>query len=464
MEVWPLGDDVIDLNQKRQRKRPKADAGPTKDEIYEAVAARMNGRPAGRGWPAFPRRYHFVRDEAGRKAFLLEVRNGVVQHVIRQAIEDSILEYTRAIAITQNAALGPRDAENCARIWAATTTPITPAPIALAEASAPGYAFARLSFDAPPDAGDPPARFASFLERSSQPLAIAAFIGSLFYPEADRSQYLYLYGQGRDGKGSLLRFLYKLLGSACQSLQPPGKEGDKFWMMKTYGKRLVFLPDCDSPKFFASPAFKSLTGGDPVYFEEKGVMGFTAIPTCKVIAASNVKPLITSQISDQRRIIYAEMGTVPADEAQPGFENVLLEDAAAIISWCKAVYLSQAPRHGPIKCDAAEQLAAEAEEGFASLFHKHFDVAGPTDWVRGDRVREVLRRDGIRSDQEINRLKAAWERIFGVTARKMSGGRGGCMAYFGMRYSPKDYEPMTREQVPAESGDSGDRVETGGDA
>ncbi len=265
--------------------------------------------------------------------------------------------------------------------------------------------------------------------RCSQPDALCAFIGSLFYPEADRQQYLYLHGDGLDGKGALLRFLYILFGPAAEALQPRAN-GDKFWNMKLYGKRLILFSDCEDFKFFGSPDFKCITGNDPIYFEEKGKMGFSAIPACKVIAASNYKPNITSQRSDLRRLIYIDVEPIPEGAVVAHFEKLLLEESAGIIAHCKAVYEREcAPEHGPIKADMATNIAAEAEEFFISLFHRYFATADSSGYVPGHVVLTCLGKEGLRHGPHIGRLKAAWSRHFGVSTKRADDG----IRYYGMK-------------------------------
>jgi phage/plasmid-associated DNA primase len=158
-----------------------------------------------------------------------------------------------------------------------------------------------------------------------------------------------MYGQGKDGKGTLNRFLARVFGGAFCAKTPPAK-GDKFWTFGLIGKRLVSFADCDDTKFVASGLFKSLTGGDPMPVEAKKQMAFTYMPVAKYLFFSNRKPEISSERSDQRRIIYCEFK--PADVVdEAGFQERLWEEGGAFLTNCIVKYAEAHREPGPIICE-----------------------------------------------------------------------------------------------------------------
>jgi hypothetical protein len=431
--------DVKDLNQERVKRSKKREL--KKSELYYQIIQKMNRHPlAPKAMPEFPRRYHVLSDSAKKTTVLAEGANRTVFHVCKRALAEEIARFAveRLGSFPGAADMSIKDAEACRDLWVALTPPLETQPLALAELSTPGLAFRRLPFDAPPDFdGPPPPVLREFLSRCTHADALAAFIGSLFYPESDRQQYVYLYGDGQDGKGTFLRTLFHLLGPEGAVSMAPKEKNDRFYNMRLYGKRLVIYPDCDDFAAFKSPHFKSLTGGDPLYFEPKGEPGFSAIPTCKVIAASNMLPNITGQRADIRRLIFCEVSPFPGETLEARYEEKFLFEAEQMIQYCKGVYEKLCPRHGPIPCgdgDAVTAIAEAAEEHFAIAFHRSFAVAAPDEWVRGDRVLEEVRRFGIHRGREMANLKSAWRRMFGVEVKK---GSDGLMRYHGMKYEPK---------------------------
>ncbi len=429
--------DVKDLDQERKKKEKRDRKEATRNdekvpqsELFFEVVNKMNrAQFSATAWPDFARRFHLLQDQVGCKAVLEELADKVVAYRIDNVIVESIVRYCwEELSRVPGAEISYGAAKSCKDLWWSLTPALSEAPVALAEKSYEGYSFRKLPFDAAVERNDAgelvwpeaPPHFASFLSRCSNARALCAFLGSLFYPDADRQQYVYLFGEGQDGKGSLLRMLYHLLGDASQALQPKGRD-DRFWNMKVYGKRLVMFTDCEDFRFFSSPEFKSLTGNDAVYFEEKGKMGFTAIPTCKFIVASNQKPNISSQKSDIRRLIYVEVKGVPDAEIVSHFDQLLLAEAEGIVRLCKTVYESNCAGHGPIPCDEATGVADEAEEMAMAIFYRHFAPAPPECWVEGQVLLGILRAENL-STRDIRKVIQVWERQAGIVKKKTAKG------------------------------------------
>ena len=417
--------EPIDINKarpKRQGKKTEEKLG--KAQLYYHVIAKMNRDPfAPPDWPAFPRLFHYVSDRSGRKAILEELKDGIVVYRDRDVVADAVLQYCwNDIAFVPGAtAVDFEAASKCRNMWLGLTPALPEQPRVLSELTEVGLTFKRLPFDAPASLPDqPPPNFAALLARFSKPSAVSAFIGSLFYPKSDRQQYLYLYGHGGDSKGTLMRFLHLIFGDAAQAMSIPGHAGDKFWNFALYGKRLGLFYDTDPTDWFRKAHFKSLTGGDPQWFEEKGRMGFTAMPAVKFIVSSNFPPRLSASPADMRRLIYVECKPVPDADRTANFENVLMEEAPAIISACKATYLHYCPTLAAIPVPAGDADAvSSAEDKFLDVFHEHFTVA-PDCHLDGDVVRRTLRKSSL-SDNDIHECKDIWHRTFGIKVTKSNG-------------------------------------------
>lgn len=418
--------DIKDLGEER-KKRAKSSTKHDKlgrSELFFHVVNKMNGSPlAPPDWPPFPRRFHYVADHAGRKTVLEEHSDGIVTYRDRDVAADAILQYCwEQIPFVPGAGIDAEAAGKCRNMWLGMTRSLSRRPDMLLERSQTGLTFKRLAFDAPAQAPTrPPPHFESLLARLSDPMAVCAFIGSLFYPDADRQQYLYLYGDGGDGKGALMRFLHGIFGDAAVSLSPPARIGDKFWNFNIYGKRLGLFYDCEDWDWFRSSHFKSLTGGDPILFEEKGRSGFTDTPAAKFIAASNSKPNVSSQSADMRRLIYISCMSLPRDQQIPNFENLLMAEAEDIVRTCKAIYLERCPNHGALDVEHALEVAWEAESYYIDAFNTYF-VEATQCTLSGEQVTSKLKDFGIRAGKEISRTKKIWQRIFGVEIKETKRG------------------------------------------
>ncbi len=409
---------VTDLGEEK-RKRQKKSGGDKlgKSELFRQIIAKMNRDPlAPPDWPDFPRRFHYVSDRTGRKAILEEFADEVIGYRDRDLVADSVLQYcwNQIPWVPGATGIDWEGAVKCRNMWLGLTPPLPAPPRVLSEKNQRGLTFKRLPFDVPTDGQRmTPPKFEGLLARFSKPLAVCAFIGSLFYPEADRQQYLFLQGHGGDSKGTLMRFLHMLFGDAAQSLHIPARDGDKFWNFSLYGKRLGLFYDTDPTDWFSKAHFKSITGGDPQPFEEKGRMGFTATPTVKFIVASNFKPQVSGGRADMRRLLHVFCKSVPDADRQSNFENVLMQEAPEIIAVCKEIYLEQCPKHAAIPCEEAREIAFATEAKYLDVFHRYF-VIEPGSALRGETVRECLKLGGIVSDNEVGRLKATWERELGL--------------------------------------------------
>lgn len=399
--------DVISIN----RNQSSADDDKlTRAELFRAIIKKMNRESDGPDWPEFPERFHVVRDDLGRTAVLEELRDGIVALRSEEVVGSAIINYCwHRIPFVPEAKIDADVVGKCLRTWLSMTPRLPAPPAPFLEKSQTGLTFNRLNFDLPPGwPGVEPPLFEEILSRCSQPMALCGFIGSLFFPESDRQQYLYIFGNGADSKGALMRVLHDVFGNAAVALDPPAKDNARFWNSRVYGKRLGLFFDCSDWKWFGSPQFKSMTGSDPVYFEFKGEGGFSDYPTTKFIAASNSKPRISSQKADLRRLIFVKMRPAPGEQ-DPTYGARLKLETESIIRTCKEIYLQQCPNHGPVPFEAAHEVALENEATYLDIFFHNF-VLDPKHVLSGEEVRRVLYDAGVRDKQEIRDVKECWER------------------------------------------------------
>jgi putative DNA primase/helicase len=120
-----------------------------------------------------------------------------------------------------------------------------------------------------------------------------------------------LYGHGSNGKGTLLRTLFKVLGDYAVTLprslviKEPGG-GSRFDKELLPGKRAAILFDLKADKGKLNlDELKSIAGnGDLVYVEPKGKKGFSARLKCKIFIASNDKICIDAFGESEKRRFY----------------------------------------------------------------------------------------------------------------------------------------------------------------
>lgn len=299
-----------------------------------------------------------------------------------------------------------------------------------------GLCWHRLDFDATPrevDLADPFKGYncptwERMLSRGNNIKAYMATIGSLFYEQANLQQYLFLYGKGRNGKGSSLRFLKKLFGPAYKGQSTEQKVvSSNFFTYGLLGARVAAFSDISNVNFLKSETLKQITGGDSVRLEPKGKAAFDAILRCRCIFASNDKPSISGAIADTRRAIFCEFQPVPEDEIdEENFENWLWEERAEFISLCMAIYRKMCPgfQSIPVEKEVTAALVEDSESEMQSFFDQHF-ILDEEGRIGNAVPGEVLRRNwkGNVSDFTISEFKKFLERMPGVELRRVSVGK-----------------------------------------
>ena len=236
----------------------------------------------------------------------------------------------------------------------------------------PGWCLMRLSFPLVPY--ENPIRpfrvtvsaptWSEFLERTTNPESFCTFIGSLFDPHSDRKQALYLAGDADSGKSTLISVIVEMLGgdlpnggATCQLEM--AETGSRFWKAKLLGKRLCTMPEAN-PKFFASAAWKSLTGSSYATIEKKGIDSTMMRINTKVLIDSNHDPEFHWDESVFNRIIWCR---TEAYKGKGGgvnhFKNQLREELPEFIIYCWHLY-KDLEDGAPIPNDQTElRLASE---------------------------------------------------------------------------------------------------------
>ncbi len=310
-------------------------------DIHLQIASAMAGKPL--GWQQFPVKIHRMIDFRGENLIYVENDNKIVRNVADAYLNSLIADYWNKTLPSGDRPvyLGSLSADNCdktRKLWYALAPAITkPFPL-VTWASDPRPSHHKVPFDPLPIAeitGRAPLFF-ELLGRMTNAHAFMAFIGSLFDEHSQRQQYVWIYGDGMNGKGALIRAIQSVLGDVISSEQPPSRDS-KHWTVGLMGKRLVVFPDCEDPSFARSGLFKSLTGEDRIRVEIKGgAILFMDMPT-KFLFTSNKKPDISPIKADLRRIIFCPIK--PVVHEIDNYEATLATEVPYFISACWHHYL-----------------------------------------------------------------------------------------------------------------------------
>jgi putative DNA primase/helicase len=152
-------------------------------------------------------------------------------------------------------------------------------------------------------------------DNSLKNLLIAAS-AAVLQGRSDLQKAFYLFGSGANGKGSFMRLLEMLIGDEnTHSTSLENICDNRFEVANLYNKRLVICPDEDR-KIRGLSVFKSVTGGDSLRGEEKGMKAFKFKFQGMVTLASN-SPIFMGDDSyglSRRLIPIPFTHTIPQDD------------------------------------------------------------------------------------------------------------------------------------------------------
>lgn len=151
----------------------------------------------------------------------------------------------------------------------------------------------------------------------------------------ETQQLLYIYGEGGDGKSSLL----KLLAEKTQSLTAYS-EGSRHSYYAMFDKAIISLSESTEKHILLKPQVKLITGGDAIQIEAKYKNSFTGRIKALFIIDSNNRPYVLGQESETRRLRIFEMKSPKGVKPIPPKEYVtkLSENFDGFISYCKQCY------------------------------------------------------------------------------------------------------------------------------
>lgn len=217
-------------------------------------------------------------------------------------------------------------------------------PLLLNDQRPGAWCYRRLPFGALPGASLP-SSFADFLSRVTVPDArrsVVLWLGSLLDPEADRSQCLTLYGQGRNGKSTLLAALRGVLLNAAVGMEA-SELRDKFSKSKLARRRLAVFDDNNSQSFMSSGDFKRITGSNYLRVEEKGERAYETRNHIKMIVATNRHLILSGDHADLRRSLFVRVSQVSDEEIEAGkgrsWEDAITREGPQILQYCYDQYL-----------------------------------------------------------------------------------------------------------------------------
>lgn len=340
--------------------------------------------------PPFKEVFYTVEPERGIRQVVQDIGNRVVAFVDPQAVVNCLIKYLETnLAGKKIYAFTEKQARDCVKYWIASTPPIE-MPKYLGQKDEEGLCFQRLNFNY----GDTPNETTvldELMSRCSNNIALKQYIGSLTVENSSRFQYLWIYGSGGEGKGSLGRGLMNIFGDGSVTMAVPKTDSQKqFLTFSLLGKRLCIFPECSNYQFPQDPLFKQLTGGDYVWFEAKGKMGHSGKINCKFIFLSNDQPGVHGTDANMRRMIYSEIEKPTIKYSASVYDALIAAEMPSFIIKCRQEYLEACPQGEDIQINdpKTKELIDSNEEAFEVLTSKWF-IPCATESITPARMHEI---------------------------------------------------------------------------
>jgi len=150
----------------------------------------------------------------------------------------------------------------------------------------------------------------------------------------------FLYGTGRNGKGTFLGMLQHILGDYAQVagmdvfIEQQGSRHPTE-LASLMGARLVAAQETEQGKRWAEARIKQMTGGDPVRARFMRMDEFTFLPQFKLIIAGNHKPRLRNvdEAIKARMNLIPFTVTIPPQERDKDLAEKLEAEAPAVFRW-----------------------------------------------------------------------------------------------------------------------------------
>jgi len=168
-----------------------------------------------------------------------------------------------------------------------------------------------LPYNFEPDAAPIP-KFTAFLARSQEgdPERIAIlqeWLGYLLMHDTSAQKFLILEGEGANGKSVYCAVAEALIGRANCSHVPLESFHERFALTPTLGKLANIVAECGELDKISEGKLKSFTSGDSMSFDRKNLSPVEALPTARLMLATNNRP----RFSDRSDGIWRRMIVIP---------------------------------------------------------------------------------------------------------------------------------------------------------
>jgi len=258
--------------------------------------------------------------------------------------------------------------------------------------------------------------FSSMMDRmKSNAHAFMARVGSIFDAKADRKQAVWVYGPRDSGKSQISWILEQL---CRRSFAVVGAQDyrDKNFKAQFLGKRIAIVHEA-SAGFIRNDVFKSLTGDGVHSINQKYMPTFNAELPILIFCFSNDPPEIPLDDSLTERVIACKIASIPRECLinEHEIQGRLKAELPVIIGACLSEYRLL---NGPNRILCNDEDLREAIDKFEEKYVDWLENTiqeDPAGVVTLAELNQLLRADGLRSDQDIGRVKRVLMARYKVT-------------------------------------------------
>lgn len=166
------------------------------------------------------------------------------------------------------------------------------------------------------------------------------FCGYCLTGTTDAQMFLFLHGQGANGKSVFLKIISTILGTyaataALETFMASKSDRHLTELAGLRGARLVLVPETEAGRAWAEGRIKSITGGENIRANFMRQNHFEFTPQFKLVVAGNHRPELRRTGESMRRRLHLVpfSVTIPPDRRDSHLAEKLLAEADGILGW-----------------------------------------------------------------------------------------------------------------------------------
>jgi putative DNA primase/helicase len=166
------------------------------------------------------------------------------------------------------------------------------------------------------------------------------YFGLCLTRETKYCKALFLIGEGRNGKSTVLYVLENIIGEESRASMPMEALSNLHYVANLFAKLVNISVETNTKSEVCDATFKQIVSGDSIEADRKYGQPFTFRPYCKLIYALNNMPRVNDKTDAYfRRLIILRFNKQFSEgEDNKNLKNELLQELDGIFMWCIAGY------------------------------------------------------------------------------------------------------------------------------